>query len=75
MKIVAEDQQVSLENITEITSENRFLIVKSKHKNGRYYRSVVYAGSILLLTESPRRESGRALRRTGPPTCPAVAVA
>ena len=49
---IARDQQmVELENVFRMESYSIFLVVEAKDKNGKYFKSIVYPGSILLMSE------------------------
>jgi hypothetical protein len=52
--IEAEDNLIEIENVLTVEAFSRFLIVRTKHPNGRIYRMLVYPGSILLIKEAPR---------------------
>jgi len=51
--ISLEDNLVEIDHVTEMKSHSRFLIVKYKHENGRFYQALIFPGTILLIREAP----------------------
>ena len=50
--ISLDENLVEIENVYQVEAFSRFLIVQTKHKNGKRYKSIVYPGTILYIKES-----------------------
>ncbi len=52
--VAGDDKLIEIPSIIEMRASSRFLFIKTKNEDGKFYRAVVHPKNIILLSETPK---------------------